>query len=102
MVNDTVTTALETCKRVLIEEARKYLETAPHHEVKCWIHLPIYTDDTYGLDGYWAQNTVTSLYINKETNDVMVKYNDYDEEYIDVLDECFSLGEIAKIIDELP
>lgn len=101
MINQIAIDALESCKKVLVEEIRKYLAALPAKEVKCWVHLPVYTDDTYGLDGYWTQNTVTSLRLDRRNN-VIVQYEDYDEQYKDGIEDCFTVGEIAKIIDCLP
>lgn len=101
MKNDNVINALEECKKVLIEELKKYVESQPGKTVKCYIHLPIYTDDTYNLDGYWSQNTVTRLFIDQETDNLVAEYEDYDEQFLDTVSECFVVGEIAKIIDSL-
>ena len=101
MKNDNIVKALESCKAVLIDELRKYVEAQQEKEVKCWIKLPVYTDDTYGLDGYWVQNTVTRIFIDKETDILMADFEDYDEEFQDPVDECFDVGEIASIIDHL-
>ena len=101
MKNDNVINALETCKTVLVNELKKYVESVPDKKVECWVPLPIYADDTYGLDGYWSQNTITKLFIDKETGILMAEFEDYDEQYCEPVDECFIVGEIAKIIDSL-
>lgn len=101
MKNDNAINALEACKKVLIEELRKYLDTKQNKKIDCRVYLPIYTDDTYGLDGYWTQYTVTELYLDGD-NRVYAVFEDYDEQYEDPVDECFNVGEIAKMIDYLP
>ena len=101
MKNNNTIDALEACKAVLVEELRKYVESKPEKTVKCWARLPIYVDDTYGLDGYWNQNVVTGLNIDEETGVLMATFEDYDEEFWEPLDECFNVGEIAKILDSL-
>lgn len=101
MKNDRIIDALEACRQILIDELEKYVESLPGKEVKCNIYLPIYADDTYNLDGYWSQNTVTRLFIDNETGLLMAEYEDYDEQFCDSLDECFITGEIAKIVDSL-
>lgn len=101
MKNDRIIDALEACRQILIDELEKYVESQPGKEVKCNIYLPIYADDTYNLDGYWSQNTVTRLFIDNKTGLLMAEYEDYDEQFCDSLDECFITGEIAKIVDSL-
>lgn len=101
MKNDIVIDALENCKRILVEELRKYVSSQSGKSIKCCVYLPIYADDTYNLDGYWSQNTVTRLFIDNETGLLMAEYEDYDEQFCDSLDECFITGEIAKIVDSL-
>lgn len=100
MVNNNAIAALEACKKVLIDELKKYLESKPGKRVKCNVILPIYANDTYGLDGYWDQYTVTELYLDDEGR-VYAIFEDYDEQFEDPLDECFIVGEIAKIVDRL-
>ena len=101
MKNNIIIDAIQACEAVLISEIRKFVESQPGKEVKRCIYLPIYTNDTYNLDGYWVQNTVTRLYIDGDTDAVMVEYEDYDEQFCDPLDECFNIGEIIKIADSL-
>ena len=101
MKNNNVINALEACKEVLVSELMKYIESMPDKKTECWIPLPIYIDDTYGLDGYWSQNTVTEIFIDKETGILMAEFEDYEEQYQEPINECFVVGEIASIIDHL-
>lgn len=101
MTNTRIIDALEECKKILIDEIRRFLEKKKNKKFKCFIHLPIYTDDTYGLDGYWSENTVKAVYIDKETNEVMVHFTDDREDFDDSLNDCFNVGEIAAILDGL-
>jgi len=101
MKNNTIITALEFCKAVLIEELRAYVAGKPGQEVNCCVYLPIYTDDTYNLDGYWSQEIVKKLFIDPDTKLLMVGIEEDDELAYEPIGECFNVGEIASIIDHL-
>ena len=103
MINNNTIAALNACEKVLLDELKKYLERLSGRQMECWIHMPIYVDDTYGLEGYWSQTILKKLYLG-EDDCVYAKYGveDDEDEFDDALEDCFNVGDIAHIIDCLP
>ncbi len=101
MKNQKIIDALEQCKKVLVSELRSYVESFPGKEVNCWCPLPIHTDKTYNLDGYWVQNTVTRGFVDEDTGVLMAEFEDYSEQFQDSIEDCFDVMEIAEIIDTI-